>query len=196
MVEHYFSKKPEVKIKLTKVNLFLRGVDIDIYFSSGVFSSHNLDFGTKVLIENMLIKEKDDVLDLGCGNGAVGIIAAHLTKGKVYLTDINERACEIAEKNSKKLSNIKVLCGNMYETVKNKKFNIILLNPPQTAGKKVCFEMIEKAKNYLKKNGSLQLVARHNKGGKGLSEKMKEVFGNLDTLVKQGGFRVYISKLK
>ena len=195
MVEHYFSKKPKGKLKLKKLNIFLRGIDIEIYFSSGTFSSEWLDFGTKVLIENMIIKNKDNILDLGCGNGVVGVIAAHLTKGKVYLTDINERACEVAELNSKKLKNIKVLCGNLYETVKGKKFDVILLNPPQTAGKKLCLEMIEEAKNHLKKNGSLQLVARHNKGGKVLSEKMREVFSNLDTLVKQGGYRVYISRL-
>ncbi len=195
MEEHYFSKKPKSASKMKKLNIFLRGIDIDIYFSSGTFSSEWLDFGTKLLIQKMQISKQDDVLDLGCGNGAVGIFAAHLTQGKVVLTDINERACEVAKLNSRGIDNIKISCGNMFDNVEGK-FDVILLNPPQTAGKKVCFEMIEKSKEHLKKNGSLQLVARHNKGGKSLSKKMEEVFGNLDTLAKQGGYRVYISRLK
>ena len=39
----------------------------------------------------------------------------------------------------------------------------------------------------------LQIVARHNKGGKTLMEKMDEVFGNVKDIAKKSGFRVYIS---
>ena len=46
----------------------------------------------------------------------------------------------------------------------------------------------------LKEKGSLQLVARHNKGGETLSKYMEEVFGNMETLVRQGGYRVYLSR--
>jgi 16S rRNA G1207 methylase RsmC len=95
--------------------------------------------------------------------------------------------------NTKKLKNVEVRNGNMYDAI-NEKFDVILLNPPQTAGKDVCFEMIEKAKHYLVKNGSLQIVARHNKGGKTLMQKMKEVFNNVETLAKKSGYRVYISR--
>jgi 16S rRNA G1207 methylase RsmC len=42
----------------------------------------------------------------------------------------------------------------------------------------------------------LQLVARHQKGGKMLEKKMQEVFGNTETLAKKGGFRVYLSVYK
>ena len=76
----------------------------------------------------------------------------------------------------------------------NENFDIILLNPPQTAGKKLCFKLIEDAKSHLLQNGSLQLVARHNKGGKELSKKMLEVFGNVKDIAKSSGYRIYISK--
>jgi len=83
----------------------------------------------------------------------------------------------------------------MFDPVEGK-FDVILLNPPQTAGRKLCFRMIEESRKYLKKGGSLQLVARHNKGGRVLSEKMEEVFGNLETIARKGGYRVYVSRLK
>ena len=73
-------------------------------------------------------------------------------------------------------------------------FDTILLNPPQKAGKDVCFRMIEEAPNHLKEDGTLQIVATHNKGGKTLAKKMEEVFGNVDSIVKKGGVRVYLSR--
>ncbi|MBI2647630.1 class I SAM-dependent methyltransferase, partial [Candidatus Woesearchaeota archaeon] len=40
---------------------------------------------------------------------------------------------------------------------------------------------------------SLQLVARHNKGGEALSDKMQEVFGNVKVIAKKAGYWVYMS---
>jgi 16S rRNA G1207 methylase RsmC len=53
--------------------------------------------------------------------------------------------------------------------------------------------LIEESKNYLKQKGSLQIVARHNKGGKTLSKKMEEVFGNIKVIAKKSGYWVYMS---
>ena len=66
-------------------------------------------------------------------------------------------------------------------------------NPPQTAGKEICFQLIEQSKNHLKNGGNLQLVARHNKGGKTLSRKMEEVFGNVKVIAKKAGYWAYMS---
>ena len=81
----------------------------------------------------------------------------------------------------------KVLAANKND------FDVILSNPPQTAGKELCFKLIEESKNYLKYNGSLQLVARHKKGGNTLSKKMEEVFGNVKVIAKKSGYFVYLS---
>lgn len=192
-MEHYFSKKPVSAMKVKQVSGIIRGFPITLKLGSGTFSAKKIDAGSRLLAEAMQIRKEDSVLDLGCGTGIAGIIAAKLTKGNVVLTDINERACRLARENSKGMENVKVVCGNMYEKVKERKFDVILLNPPQTAGKVVCFKMIEDSKQYLNKNGSLQLVARHTKGGETLSRHMKEVFGNLDVIARKGGYRVYIS---
>jgi 16S rRNA G1207 methylase RsmC len=56
------------------------------------------------------------------------------------------------------------------------------------------YKIIEEAFLHLNKNGFLQLVATHNKGGAMLEKKMKEVFGNVETLTKKSGFRVYCSR--
>ncbi len=194
-MSHYYSKKQESSFEPKKIRGVIRGKSYEFYTAKGVFSKDKVDFGTKLLAENMKVAAEDEVLDLGCGYGVIGVVAAGLTKEQVIMVDVNKRAVRLARMNTKKLDNVEVINSDTYQELKGMKFNVILLNPPQTAGKKVCMKMIEDAKMHLKENGSLQVVARHNKGGETLSKYMEEVFGNVDTLVKQGGYRVYISKL-
>ncbi|MEK6955808.1 MAG: methyltransferase, partial [Nanoarchaeota archaeon] len=164
---------------------------------SGVFSPRELDTGSDILLKNCIINDNWKVLDLGCGYGIVGISLKLLFPSiTLTLSDINERALDMTRKNIKKY-NIKayVIKSNSFDNIKDK-FDTILLNPPQTAGKQLCFNMIEKSKEHLNKDGILQLVARHNKGGKDLSKKMFEVFSNVKEITKTAGFRVYVSKLE
>lgn len=196
MSEHYFSEKPTAKFKLESIKETIRGREYSFFTAPGVFSAKKIDSGTRLLAEEMIIDEGDKVLDLGCGIGVIGRVAADLTKNGVVLTDINQRACRLAKMNTDGLKNTKVVQGNKFEPVADEKFDAIFLNPPQTAGKKLCFEMIEESKDHLSQEGTLQLVARHNKGGKTLGEKMREVFGNMGAIAKQGGYRIYLSRLR
>jgi 16S rRNA G1207 methylase RsmC len=74
------------------------------------------------------------------------------------------------------------------------KFNTILLNPPQSAGKELCMKMIELSKEHLEKNGLFQMVARHNIGGRELEKHMIKIFGNAKEISKKSGFRIYVSE--
>jgi 16S rRNA (guanine1207-N2)-methyltransferase len=192
-MSHYYSKEQKSPLQLKQIEVVVDGRDYSFYSGSGVFSKNKLDFGTKVLGKYMQVGPKETVLDLGCGIGIIGYVAAQKTKNDVVFTDINKRAVKLAKMNTKKLKNAIVVQGDKYEAVKGMKFDVILLNPPQTAGKKVCLEMIEDAKKYLNDNGSLQIVARHNKGGETLSKFMEKIYGNMETLAKKGGYRVYKS---
>ena len=110
------------------------------------------------------------------------------------MTDINKRAIALAKKNIK-LNKVKAIIksGDLYEPYKEEKFDAILVNPPMAAGRKICYQIIEEAKEHLNKDGTLQLVARHQKGGRQLEKKMQEVFGTVETVSKKSGFRVYLS---
>lgn len=190
-MEHYYSKKPTSELKPRTLSFVFRGNSYEFKTGSGVFSPKKIDLGTQVLLKYAEVNEGDELLDLGCGYGVVGIVFSDIAK--VTMTDINERAVSMAKENAKKNSaNLTVVSGDGFESI-DKKFNVILLNPPQTAGKKLCFRLIEESKDYLKKEGSLQIVARHQKGGKQLEKHMEETFGNVEILGKKSGFRVYKS---
>jgi len=195
--EHYFAKIPSSKVKKYKFTICLRGVELTIVSESGVFSAKKLDKGTEVLAKYMIIEDSWKILDLGCGYGVLGLVAAKLApNGYVVLTDINKRAVKLTKMNIKinSIKNAEVRWGDLYEPVKNEVFNTIISNPPISAGLKICYRIIEEAPEHLVEGGLLQLVARHRKGGKRLMDKMVEVFGNCEIIAREAGYCVYVSK--
>ena len=193
-MEHYYFEQQESLLKIKKIKQRIKGFEFEFYTASGVFSKERIDKGTIILAENIEIEKNSKVIDIGCGIGVLGITAAKLFNANVVMSDINKRAVSLAKKNAK-LSNVKaeIHQGNLYEKIMRRDFDAILSNPPQTAGKETCFKLIEQSTDYLKKSGRLQLVARHNKGGKSLSDKMKEVLGNVKVIAKKSGYWVYVS---
>jgi 16S rRNA G1207 methylase RsmC len=198
MTEHYYSEKQTSEFHPAKIKVNVMGMDIELYTAGGVFSPKQIDAGTRLLIESAMVQPGWKVLDLGCGYGIVGIaIKKKYPLATVFMSDINERAVQLSKMNIE-LNRIEatVLHSDVFKNkeLERIKFDTILLNPPQTAGKKLCFQMIEESKQRLNKGGTLQIVARHNKGGEGLSKKMEEVFGNMAETAKKSGYRVYISE--
>jgi len=192
---HYYSPKQDSEFYPAKIVSHFHSREFIFYSASGVFSKGKVDRGTALLAERMILNTGDKVLDIGCGIGILGIVAASLG-AKATMSDVNERAAALAGKNAalNGISDATIVNGDLYNPIKNHDFDVILSNPPQSAGKQVCFALIEGALSHLKKGGALQLVARPNKGGKTLAKKMEEVFGNVSVVVKKSGFAVYLSR--
>lgn len=192
---HYFSEKQNSKIKLKKITIKLKTISFELFTGSGVFSKDSLDKGSQLLIESSQIKDSSTVLDLGCGYGVIGIAVKLLNPSlSITMLDINERAVSLARKNVKlHLLDNKVIHSDLFKKVKNR-FDMILVNPPQTAGKDICFSIIENSYLHLNPGGFLHLVARHRKGGLQLQKKMEEIFGNVKVISKKSGYWVYSSE--
>ncbi len=197
-MEHYYSKNPRSPLNLRIITEYIRGIRFSFYTASSVFSPKKIDNGTRLLAEHMVIPHGAMVLDIGCGYGVLGIVAAKVCPDcRVFMSDVNERAVMLAHRNAK-LNGVKVVVksGDLYSPWKNFKFDVILSNPPMSAGKETCFKIIEGAKEHLNEKGSLQLVVKYRKGGKIIENALEEVFGNVDVLAKGSGYRVFISRKK
>lgn len=87
-----------------------------------------------LLAENVKVKEKASVLDLGTGSGIQGINSAMQGAGNIVSTDVNETALLNAQKNAKALGFDKIFefrKGNLFDCLKkNEKFDVIVFNPP------------------------------------------------------------------
>lgn len=134
---------------------------------------------TFLLAENLEIKEGMSVLEIGTGSGLVSMYASLLTDD-VTATDINYNALELAEKNFKlnKIDTVKLEFGDMFEPVKDKKFDVILFNTPYLPtdsddvidddlnyafdgglnGRKVIDRFINEVSNHLNDKGIVQMI--------------------------------------
>jgi 16S rRNA G1207 methylase RsmC len=192
-VEHYFAEEPKSQARYGLVNTCLRGKTFEFLTASSVFSVKRVDPGTRVLIENMVLPTEGCVLDIGCGYGAVGIVAAKLNpKLHVMLTDVNRRAILLSRQNAQKnrVRNVEVRQGSLYEPVEGLCFNEVLCNPPVSAGMETVETIIRGAPAVLLENGSLQMVVRSKIGKKTLPQTFEEVFGNFKVLAIESGYRV------
>ena len=134
---------------------------------------------TFLLAENLEIKEGQSVLEIGTGSGLVSMYASLLTDD-VTATDINYNALELAEKNFKlnNIGTIKLEFGDLFEPVKDKKFDVILFNTPYLPtdsddiinddlnyafdggldGRKVIDRFINQVSNHLNDKGIVQII--------------------------------------
>jgi len=90
---------------------------------------------TEILVEEVikLCKENVNVLDLCTGSGAIGVsIAKNVENAKVTMSDISNKALEIAKRNSENnqvIDNCKFVLSDMFENIQEK-FDVIVSNPP------------------------------------------------------------------
>ena len=195
--EHYFSELPKSEARLGMVHTRLRGEPFKFLTASSVFSKKQVDPGTRLLIEAMQLPDKGNVLDVGCGYGAVGIAAAASNpKLHVVMTDVNMRAVQLARRNIKinNVRNAEVRHGYLYEPIKDSAFNCVLSNPPVSAGMEIVKALITQAPQVMLGEATFQMVIRSKIGAKTLPSVFNEAFGNCLVLERKSGYRVLMAK--
>lgn len=193
MSEHYFSESPTSSSKYRQFTEVIRGVEYSFITDSGVFSKAHVDKGTKLLLESVDFQGVGRVLDLGCGYGPIGIVAAKsLPDSTVIMVDVNERAVDLARLNIQlnNVNNATVFCGDGFLPIRGEKFDLILTNPPIRAGKAVLYRLIEESREHLNPGGRFCSVLRTKQGAKTYKNKMETVFTDVLELAKGSGYRV------
>lgn len=122
-----------------------------------------------------------DVLDLCCGSGAIGISMAKICNNiKVTGTDISEAAIAIAEENAANLrAKVKFLKGDMFAPVNDRKFDMIVSNPPY-----IKTNMISILQEEVKKHEPLKALD----GGRDGLDFYRTIVSEADKHLKHGGF--------
>lgn len=191
--EHYFSENPTSPEERGLIKTRLRGIDFTFETSSGVFSHRRVDNGTRLLVESMGLPGEGRLLDLGCGYGVIGIVAAKLNpRLDVWMTDVNTRAVALAEGNTARNGvRATIKHGSLYEPVESEAFDAIVTNPPISAGMANVVEpMISGAPAHLNPGGSFQLVVQSNKGGRTVAGFIEAAFGEAVVVARGSGYRV------
>lgn len=167
---------------------------------ANVFSGDSLDLGARLLLEHIPQKSKyTDIIDLGCGNGVIGLKAARLNP-HANITCVDESFMATASCKANATLNlsvpeqIKTVVTNCLDTIQYNSADLILCNPPfhqQTAiTDHIAWQMFCDAKQVLRPKGQLIVIGNRQLG---YDEKLKRLFGNVDIIAQNTKFIVYQS---
>ena len=187
----YFDNNENLRSEIRKLNYKYDSYSFIFNSDLGVFSKDKIDDGSKLLAECYFRYGRRNVnlLDVGCGNGFLGITISKIMDANVDMVDVNNRAIHLCKMNMKENDVVaRVWNSNVYDDV-NGCYDVIISNPPIRAGKGVYLRIIDDAFNYLSKDGELWFVMRTNHGVKTVIKNLKVKY-NVDVLAKDKGFYV------
>jgi len=145
------------------LNITIKGHELAFETTQSLFSPSQIDKGTLAMLDIIHFTPEDKVLDLGCGYGVVGIVAAkHTTPGNVFMSDSDKIAVKYASKNAARnnIQGINIIQSNAYENINQTGFTIIASNPPYHADFSVPKLFIEKGFNRLAIGGRFYMVTK------------------------------------
>jgi len=130
----------------------------------GTFSYGRFDNGSRAMIDVVEVNPGDSILDLGCGNGAVGCLLASRAgpTGRTTFIDSSLRAIALAELNARTncVPNPRFVPATRLQGLEEKSFDAIVANPPYYAKSDITRLFVEGAKNLLKPGGRYYIVTK------------------------------------
>lgn len=161
---------------------YLADYDITVFDTANVFASGKLDIGSRFLLQHFPeLGENTSLIDLGCGNGILGLTA--LRQGAhVHFVDESWhalRAVELALQQQPG-ARAELHLSNCLQQYEGDAVDLVLCNPPfhqqQAVATHIAWQMFKDARQHLKPDGSLYVVAnRHLDYYKSLKKLFSEV---------------------
>ena len=140
------------------------GIDLKFKVSQSLFSSHDVDIGTKRLLRTFVFEDFQNynkVLDLGCGYGPLGIALKSANKtSEVDMIDRDALALAFSRINSElnNAGDIKIYGGLGYDDVNDRDFDLIVSNIPAKVGEEVLSNVLTAGRYYLVPKGRMSIV--------------------------------------
>ncbi len=163
----------------------------------GVFSSEQLDEGTAMLLGQLRIEPGEQVVDVGCGYGAIGIAAALRGAGQVDLVDVNMLAVAAANENIRlhQIACARAFPGDILRWAADGSYDLVVSNPPFHSGHAVDYQVaqafIQDSWRVLRSGGRLLLVANRFIRYDRL---LLATFGQVSVLTESGKYHVLQSE--
>lgn len=176
--------------------------DLSLSLSShaNVFSASKPDIGSMFMLDTIPASDKTlTIVDLACGNGMLGIIAAQRNpQAKIVFTDESWMAVESAKHNFKALfgpdRKAEFHVGDCLNEVKTGSVDLILNNPPfhqqNVITDEIAWKMFKQSYSALKKHGHIIIVGNRHLN---YHSKLKRLFSNTKLLKNNRKFVVLCS---
>lgn len=175
------------------ISTTIKNVNLKFETDPSNFSPNDVDTGTLAMLSVTDFAEGDKILDLGCGYGVVGILAARLAgQENIVMCDISESAVKQAKANAilNQVPNIDIRLSDGLRDVPDHDFTYILSNPPYHADFSVPKHFIEDGFKRLALGGKLIMVTKRLDWYK---NKLTSVFGGV-TIHRINGYYVFIAE--
>ena len=191
MNDQYYTADPTSESKPVPCAFPYRGYGLNFMTDAGVFSKGELDVGSRLLLD-ALPALTGDVLDLGCGWGAIGVAIAKANKNaRVTMADVNHRALDLCRANCERNGvTAEVIESDGMSAVMGRTFDAVVTNPPIRAGKQVIYKMFADTAVSLNEGGALYLVIRKQQGAESCVKYLKTLYNEVEKLDKSAGFWV------
>lgn len=159
--------------------LELMGRRLELETRPGLFSPGHADRGTLAMLSCVRFEPGMRVLDLGCGCGLVGVLAAQLCgEANVVMSDIDPLAVETAAVNAARngVGGVKTVLSDGFSGLDETGFDLILSNPPYQSDFSVAKGFIEKGFNRLAPGGRMMMVTKRREWYR---NKLTAIFGGV-----------------
>ena len=178
------------------------GQAVSVSNHANVFSRQSLDIGARLLLEHMTVADHDHVVDLGCGNGVLGLNALSLAPAcKVTFVDESLMAVESAKDNvannfQDQVEQCEFVASNCLESLLDRPYRPLVTkvfcNPPfhqqNAITDHIAWQMFHDAYELLNKGGHLIVVANRHLD---YYPKLKRLFGGVNTIANDRKFVIY-----
>ncbi|MDC9823753.1 methyltransferase [Devosia sp. ZB163] len=145
------------------LDVTIGAVALRLQTEPGLFSPQRPDAGTLAMLSRITFDPHDKVLDLGCGYGLVGILAAHhASPAQVIMLDNDPRAVAVARRNAEAngVPAVTVALSDGFRDTRETGFTKIISNPPYHVDFSVPRHFIEKGFNRLVLGGTMWMVTK------------------------------------
>jgi len=141
----------------------IRGIALQFETHPTLFSPRGVDAGTRALLERVAFEPDDKVLDLGCGYGVIGIVAAKcIAPASVFMLDVDPAAIDCAQRNARlnDVAGVTIAQSDGFRSFDAIGFTKILCNPPYHVDFSVPKHFIAKGFNRLMLGGAFWMVTQ------------------------------------
>ena len=171
----------------------VQGIDLVLQTNEEVFSPTAVDKGTRAMLSFVEFKEGDKVLDLGCGCGVVGIVAAkQVGAEQVVMCDVSENAVQLSKQNAAAngVDGVTIRRSDGLKEISETGFTLILSNPPYHTDFAVAKGFIEDGFKKLAIGGKMIMVTKRLDWYR---NKLSSVFGGV-TVKEKDGYYVFVAE--
>lgn len=176
-------------------NIYIDAIDAKFLNHSSVFSRNKLDIGTRFFLNHIPAGEYNAILDLGCGNGIIGIQAKKKNpKAKLLLSDDSFMAIKSSQENIQNFnfdSDSTFFWTNCFEKAVAVPVDLVLCNPPfhqnNTMGDFIALQMFSDSKDALVSGGQIRVIGNSHLG---YHQKLKKIFGNSKIIATNKKFMI------